>query len=59
VHPEGSEALLRIYELGGIGRRFRLALEKRAPALGARDFYAKVIRAGGGPVLVSLTAVPP
>lgn len=32
VHPKGSEALLRIYEVGGIGGRFNLALEEAAPA---------------------------
>jgi adenylate cyclase len=123
VHPKGSGAPLRIYEVGGIGGRFGLALPDSAPALvalgrrlplryavlegkeaggaageafvlrlaksaleiepdrplapmadlrlnlaaagealGARDFYAKVIRAGegpGAPALASLTAVPP
>ncbi|MGH8705201.1 MAG: adenylate/guanylate cyclase domain-containing protein, partial [Burkholderiales bacterium] len=32
VHPKGSEAPLRIYEVGGIGGRFNLALEESAPA---------------------------
>ncbi|HEX3178276.1 MAG TPA: adenylate/guanylate cyclase domain-containing protein, partial [Methylomirabilota bacterium] len=120
VRPKGSETPLRIYEVGGIGGRFNLALADRTPAfvalarrlplrysiledketggaggeaaavrlaksaleievdrpltpmtnlklnlaaageaLGARDFYAKVVVADGGAVRVSLTAVPP
>lgn len=120
VRPKGSEMPLRIYEVGGIGGRFNLALADRTPAfvalarrlplrysiledketggaggeaaavrvaksaleieldrpltpmtnlklnlaaageaLGARDFYAKVVVADGGAVRVSLTAVPP
>jgi adenylate cyclase len=123
VQPKGSESVLRIYEVGGIGGRFNVALAESAPALvalgrrlplryavlegkdagggggeahvvrlaksaleleldrpvaamtnlklnlaaagealGARDFYGKVIRAGdgpGAPALASLTAVPP
>jgi len=33
VHPKGSEAPLRIYEVGGIGGRFNLALQDATPAL--------------------------